>query len=76
MRYVHADSSVDVSRMLGRFAPQIILALVSRGESTEVKTTAELNEVIESIAGDKGTIHGRRCPGEEPGQTRRNRNRS
>ena len=55
-RYVQADSSTDAATMLGRFAPLLILALVTKGRSTELETSAELKTIIESIAGDKGTI--------------------
>ena len=55
-RYVQADSSTDAATMLGRFAPLLILALVTKGRSTELETSTELKTIIESIAGDKGTI--------------------
>ena len=34
----------------------MILALVTKGRSTELETSTELKTIIESIAGDKGTI--------------------
>jgi len=55
-RYVQADSSTDAATMLGRFAPLLILALVTKGRSTELETSTELKTIIKSIAGDKGTI--------------------
>ena len=55
-RYVQADSSTDAATMLGRFAPLLVLALVTKGRSTELETSTELKTIIKFIAGDKGTI--------------------
>ena len=55
-RYFAASSALNDTTMLGRVAPALLLAVITRGQSATLEGSEETAAIAEQIGGDKGTI--------------------
>ena len=55
-RYFEADSGLDEINMLGKFAPMLVLAVVTLGGGAAVEGSAAAATIAENIGGEAGAI--------------------
>ena len=56
VRYFDADSGLDEVNMLGKFAPMLIMAVVTTGGSAAVEGTDGAAAIAEEMGGEAGTL--------------------
>ena len=56
IKYFHADSGQDEAEMLGKFAPSLIVAVITVGGSVSVAGSKISARIAELIGGAKGTV--------------------